>query len=127
LINEPFLDSKPNTVKDSNEKKIENPLAIWPHHFDKRMIAQKSLFTIHNSKTNKIIDVVLNNENIERVIIPKKKKTIFRRTLYEIGISDRILFPDLDGLAKDIYKHRSYGMTDKMFGISIKSILKNDN
>ena len=127
IVNEPFLNSNSKIVKDNNDKKIENPIAIWPNHFDKRMIAQQSLFTIHNANSSKIIDLISSNENIERVIIPKEMKTVFRRTLYEIGISERILFPDLEGLARDIYKHRSYGATDKMFGVSIKSVIDSDN
>jgi hypothetical protein len=84
----------------------ELPVAIHPTNIHPRMSVQRSCFTIHGKKKEslkKLLDDV-NFKYIKKYIIDvnKAKKTQMLQDLRMLGISHATLFPDLDGLAKDL-------------------------
>jgi hypothetical protein len=84
----------------------ELPVAIRPRHTTDRIIAQKGQFTIHghNKKgINEMIKTKLFDVEIKLIEIAGSSKERIFKELFMAGITHSVLFPDLDGLSKEIY------------------------
>ena len=68
------------------------------------MTAQRAGFTIHGPRTARLADC-LSAEFLKRFDISPDARTDIRRQLRVMGISNSTLFPDFDGLARDL-EHR---------------------
>ena len=76
----------------------EKVVAISTTEVDIRMLVQLSTFTIHG--TLKPLDQLEDaNSFLHKFTIPANAKEILKRDLYNIGIRDHNLFPDLEHLA----------------------------
>lgn len=62
-----------------------------------RMAAQDSLFTIHPDPTEEFEAATM-----VKVVIPSNAKEYFRLLLQRFGISRKLIFPGLDGIARSI-------------------------
>jgi len=81
---------------------------IFPFYSSPRMIAQSSIFTIHSypwpavdklpASYNEEIDI----DTGQKWLVPQKCKEPILRQLCELQFNTRTLFPDLDGIAKEI-------------------------
>jgi hypothetical protein len=88
----------------------ELPVAIRPARATVRITVQKGMFTIHGCDDRPLDKIVPEAKTpgrpgtvrLKRVTIPASSKANLRRELYKAGISDASLFPDLDGLGRDI-------------------------
>ena len=84
----------------------ELPIAIYPSTVHSRIKAQKGCFTLHGSDKRDFEtifkDTLIKRERLIKYIIPKDKIINFHNELNDAGISYSILFPDLDGLAKEL-------------------------
>jgi hypothetical protein len=86
------------------EKQLPNlPLALLPPHIDTRIVAQKSVFTVHGKREG-FEKIIAQNKNphICKIIIDHDKASEIKDQLYSIGISESALFPDLEGLTREI-------------------------
>jgi len=86
----------------------ELPVAIHPTNIHPRMSVQKSCFTVHG-KEKKPLNELLDKfgfEYLKKYIIDGRKSNTKKmlEDLRMLGISHATLFPDLDGLAKDLEK-----------------------
>jgi len=77
------------------------PVSIHPMNIHPRMSAQKSCFTIHGRMKKSMNDLVPPSILKKYEIDPSMKKTMFEE-LQMLGVSYSTIFPDLDGLAKDL-------------------------
>jgi hypothetical protein len=87
------------------------PVAILPTYFDNRISSQKSTFSIHGSAVDGFDQVFFKDKENYRcvqLLFNPTKASFIKQSLVQAGISEVILFPDLEGLAREI-KH-SYGM-----------------
>lgn len=108
-----------NTTETTNEyedvfEKNKDPLAltgvriVFPFYSSPRMIAQSSLFTIHAHPWPDLSTVSNGNHQVNQIAdgqkwkIPKKSKFSIIKELHALQINERTLFPDLDGIARDI-------------------------
>ena len=91
LENELGLSTTPNS-----------PMAILPVLKHPRMTGQQSCFTIHPKpdNSNKIPDLIKEENMLTRYIIPKDLKNQFTRHLNSLGISYSTLFPDFESCQK---------------------------
>lgn len=80
------------------------PVAFKPHRDFRRMLVQSSVFTIHPRPTegNKISDLLTDGRSLVRYRVPKERKELLWQQLRRIGITDRTLFPDFEGLSRTI-------------------------
>ena len=88
-------------MKKTGEEKLY-PLAIYPPHLDSRMSAQQSCFTLFgdvvkgleiNDSNEKILDFIdINSDSKEKIL----------QELNLIGVTSYSVFPDLDGLGKEV-------------------------
>lgn len=75
--------------------------AVNASHIDPRIVSQQGVFMIHGSSAP------LNHSSfaiqfLTKIIVPKEKIVEMRRMLRALGITRRLLFPDLDNLATDL-------------------------
>lgn len=80
------------------------PVALYPPYIDERMRAQKSCFTIHGSVVDGFDDIMIQHKDIKlsKIIIDKEFIFEIKSELFSMGITEGTLFPDLEGLAKEL-------------------------
>ncbi len=86
----------------------KNNFAIFfePPSIDERIVNQYAFFSVMSSPTAPMDDwLVQNNDFYYRIIIPKELKWEVRDKLDQANITERLLFPGMDGLAKWLERH----------------------
>lgn len=78
----------------------DKPIAIVPPFNSQRITVQRGKFTIHGSNTTGLDKQF--QTKLVKIVIPKDNAIEIRRELRCVGISEFTLFPDLDGLCRDI-------------------------
>ncbi len=80
------------------------PFSIMPKYIDNRIIAQKSIFTIHGSKMTPLNKMKWKEEELQfyKLRIEPSKAPKIKSDLHSMGIDRSTLFPDLEGLANTI-------------------------
>ncbi len=88
------------------------PAAIYPGHIMPRIGAQRSCFAIHG-RDPRGLDAIARelNVRISKILIPSWCVQSIRRSLETCGIDEATVFPDLEGLGKQV--NRWLGTTDK--------------
>jgi hypothetical protein len=106
------------------EIKVEYPIAIRPKKNSPRIIAQKGMFTIHG-KVDTPINLLekdypgeFSNLRIRKIEINKNSKLKIKKELYFSGITAHTLFPEIDGISKDLtFRFSNDFMNDSIKGI----------
>ena len=99
-------------------KLADLPVAVFPPHIDPRIVAQKSVFTIHGRLKNGF-DVLLKKYTEEaqicklRISSDQEKIKKMMEELNRLGMTETTIFPDLEGLSREI--QAEYGMPLKGF------------
>jgi FRG domain-containing protein len=93
----PFLDPE-NQLPPNNQARV---VAVAPDYVDPRMVMQHSAFTFHRDATP-LEDQPENGKFLRRIRIPGESKLKLYNGLRFVGIREFPLFPDLDGLARDL-------------------------
>lgn len=76
------------------------PVALVPSYNSPRITVQRGAFTVHGNKRNGIDEQC--SKRLAKVVLPKDICVQVRRELRSAGISEFTLFPDVDGLSRDI-------------------------
>jgi hypothetical protein len=81
-----------------------DPVAVLPPHIDRRIVAQKSVFTIHGSRKDGIGDLCRKHKNAQlaQLRLDGGKIDTFLDQLLTAGITETSVFPDLEGLSREI-------------------------
>jgi hypothetical protein len=82
-----------------------NPVALYGVHNSQRIVAQRGVFVlsaVNITPLNKIDFPSAGDSLLMKMTIPKDKKKQMFEQLFNMGITDSVLFPDLDGLAREI-------------------------
>ena len=84
----------------------DSPIAIYGTHNSQRIVAQRGVFTVFGKDRANMEDTYINRSFPQDAIIKLRfsKDAVgdLQRSLWAIGITDSVVFPDLDGLAKEI-------------------------
>jgi hypothetical protein len=88
---------------DNEELGLKCPLAIDPSHFLRRFAAQRSRFTIFGREKDGL-KIIANDPDSRLVKFDVKKHAIpdIKRDLRLAGISEETIFPDLEGLGREL-------------------------
>lgn len=84
----------------------KKPVALYPLQRNARLHAQQGYFTIHGDDTRPL--EVIAPKTVRKVSLPPEAWPEARRFLEDAGINEYLLFPDLDGLTRNL--HRKYGI-----------------
>lgn len=104
--------SKENALLDGYAPEVspdlvrENPIAMYGIHNSSRIVSQKGVFTIFG-KSSKSMDSLYTTLNFPektliKIVLPQKNLKDLSESLISIGFSESMLFPDLEGLAREI-------------------------
>jgi hypothetical protein len=92
----------------------KNPVAMYGTHNSARIVAQRGVFTIFGTETlpmERIYDTDgYPPDSLRRLVVPSDAISALLTSLVRIGITDSVVFPDLDGLAKE---------TKRFFGFEV--------
>lgn len=99
-----------DTDEAENQTKKTWPVAIEPSQFDRRIAAQGSKFFLFGRKRDITDSPTINRPKggggkhsvLDKIVIPKTAVKLMRAALNEIGINERAMFPDLEGVGKHI-------------------------
>lgn len=99
-------------TKDS-QYMLENPVAILGIHNSPRIVAQRGSFTLFGKSLKPMEEIYASgnfeNDTLKKIIIPKDSISSILSKLIWMGITDSVIYPDLEGLAKE---------TKRLFGFS---------
>jgi hypothetical protein len=86
---------------------VDLPIAIYPTHVHPRLRSQRACFTVHGKHKEGLGVLVSDTKILQRFKLDPACCHSMLQDLQLLGITDDVLFPDLDGLAKDL-KQRFY-------------------
>ena len=89
------------TIEEFDAEPYKSSL-LWfePHSVDQRIINQFAVFSVMQGVDTRVDQWINDNKDVAWcVIIPGEMKTLLRRRLYLLNITDRTLFPGLEGIA----------------------------
>lgn len=86
---------------------LEKPIAIYPPTIHARIAAQRGCFTLHGRDTRSFEDIFASDPlivggRLRKYRIPKEKVRGMFQELSKLSITYASLFPDFDGLAKEL-------------------------
>jgi hypothetical protein len=85
--------------KDANS--VELPIAIPPTYVHVRLRGQKGCFTIQGLN-KKPLNELVGSEILKRYEIDTNSRPEMRRELARLGITESVVFPTIDGLAREL-------------------------
>lgn len=90
-----------------------SPVALYGSHNSPRIVAQRGAFTIFGQDSRPMEDILDEEgfpaESLVKIVIPEGDVPRLRSATLRYGLVESVIFPDLDGLAKEI--KREYGFT----------------
>jgi hypothetical protein len=91
----------------------DHPVAIYGTHNSARIVAQQGVFTIFGASTQPMEEAWVKlgcpDGVLHRIVIPSSKIATVRNALLGHGITESTIYPDLEGLARDIKRHFGFG------------------
>ncbi len=82
----------------------KSPIAVFPGHFDKRIGAQRSAFTVHGSDVDGLMTLArgaaARHPRLVRIRIPSWSVRQIKRSLDTCGIDETTVFPNLEALSR---------------------------
>jgi len=97
-------------IKDTLHSK--KPVAMYGSYNSPRIVAQRGAFTVFGSdiipmETVKTNTPAITDQVLDKITVPGDRVPQLAKSLTAIGYTDSVVFPDLDGLAREI--KRGYG------------------
>jgi FRG domain len=90
------------------------PLAIFGSHNSQRIVAQRGVFVVFGKDTNSMEKIYRNNDFPEdclyKIILKKSDLPDLLDAIRRNGITDSVVFPDLDGLSREIRREFKFGV-----------------
>jgi FRG domain-containing protein len=90
-----------------------HPVALYGAHNSPRIVAQRGVFTIFGqgiTSMEKVYDKdKFPRRSLMRLILPKDALPIMRNSILSHGITESVVFPDLEGLAKEMKREFGFG------------------
>jgi hypothetical protein len=101
-----FLERATATLEDLDSLPGEFVVFMEPPSLDARIVNQFALFSLMSSPTAMMDDWLLENSTtFRRIVIPASLKWEVRDKLDKANITERVLFPGLDGLSSWLTRH----------------------
>jgi hypothetical protein len=98
-----MLDEAANSLTTFDELSKDNPFVVFlePPSLDARIVNQFALFSLMNSPTARLDHWLAAHPDLHRrLIIPASLKWEVRDKLDQANVTERVLFPGLDGLSR---------------------------
>ena len=96
----------PDRFNPRQRLKEKLPVAVFPNHFDRRMSAQRSCFTIHGLRREGLDELFSKvTDRLAKIVIPSYATEDIREELDTSCIDDVTIYPDLQGLGTSVSKN----------------------
>jgi hypothetical protein len=87
---------------EQNTKGVGLPVAIYPTYVHARLRGQRSCFTIHGTDNRGLNLLLAGNPILRRYVVDPTRRQSMQSELAVLGITDSVVFPDIDGLANEL-------------------------
>jgi hypothetical protein len=87
------------------------PLAIFGIHNSPRIVAQRGAFVMFGRDTTALdLNPALSGDQgvVDKILVKSAFKGQMRKDLSNIGVSDSVVYPDLDGLGREIKNRKGF-------------------
>ncbi len=117
FTNEPLLKSYRPPITGTDKSDL--PVAMFGAHNNRRIVAQRGAFTIFGAGTTsmdaqfknyRFPDAIQFSNELAKIVIKNELLPDFRSSLFSYGITDSVIYPDLEGLAHEI--KREFGFEE---------------
>lgn len=109
---DPLTGYTPNTTSFADMNRF--PVALYGEHNSPRIVAQQGVFTIFGQILSPMEKIYLDHNfpenSLIRITIKKTSIENIRKSLLRHGITESVVYPDLEGLAMEI--KRSFGFQE---------------
>jgi len=102
VVDNPAFDYKNQFLRETGKIPFDNPVAIYPLKSHARLLAQDGFFTVHGMNIKPIDEIY--PDLIKRFDIPKSIIEDAMRFLHVANINEFTLYPDIDGLCRQLIK-----------------------
>ena len=89
-----------------------DPAAMYGAHNISRIVAQKGVFTMFGKNSSSMESLFANGgfppACLNKLVIPKGAIASLRAAILAVGITESVVFPDLDGLSREIKRQFGY-------------------
>jgi hypothetical protein len=85
---------------EGDRRGVELPVAVQPTNIHPRMSVQRSCFTVHGKDKRSLVHQV--PQLLTRYEINPTERDSMRKVLHLLGISHSTVWPDLEGLAREL-------------------------
>jgi len=89
-----------------------HPVALYGAHNSQRIVAQRGVFTVFGQNVDPMETAFSKDrfpaESLNKLLISRGNIAEIRKSLLEYGITDSVVFPDLDGLAREIKRQFNF-------------------
>ena len=86
---------------ENDKPGVPLPIAIHPTYVHPRLRSQRSCFTIHGKRKSGL-DTLVSRSILRRYVVDPASRQSMINELALLGITDSVVFPDLDGLAAEL-------------------------
>jgi FRG domain len=88
--------------EDSDELGVDLPIAVYPTYVHPRLRGQRACFTMHGKRKEGLAAMVADTRILRCLKLDPACRDTMRQELQLLGVTDSVLFPDLDGLAEEL-------------------------
>jgi hypothetical protein len=101
-----------NGYKPGSPYRKPEPIALYGDYNSSRIVAQKGVFTLFGNRTRPMEQSYIVNDypqdSLRKLIFKKEHIKKILNVLIRTGITDSVVFPDLEGLAKELKRQFGY-------------------
>jgi hypothetical protein len=96
----------PERFDTEHRLSVKLPVAVFPTHFDRRISAQSSCFTIHGRDRRGLDELFTNRTaHLAKIVIPSYAIEDIREELSDFAVDEATIYPDLPGLGIAVTKN----------------------
>lgn len=89
-----------------------DPVAIYGTHNSPRIVAQRGAFTVFGKNTRPMEQIFTSGrypaESLRKLVVPATSVLPLLSSLFNIGMTESTVFPDLEGLAREMKREMGY-------------------
>jgi len=93
---------------DNRDTKRKWPIAVEPPHIDRRITAQDGRFMLFGNVKDMVSSTRVNpparkpKARLDKIVVAHSRTVFIRDELHNVGMNQKVIFPDLSGLAQHI-------------------------
>jgi hypothetical protein len=105
----PSAEEDENLLRKPEDWLPKYPIAIRAPQLTPRSVAQRGVFTIHGHEKVALesIDETIGSQGapaLQKLVVPAATRRNFLRDFHALGITESVLFPDLEGLIRNLHQ-----------------------